>query len=107
MENVLEESGFETPGGNGCHGATHLGEEIKVTAKRLEKDLKESSAAVLARLEDGAVAAQRLLKRSRYAATDCVDDTAHQIKSYPFRSITVALAAGVALGFLAAYLRRK
>jgi ElaB/YqjD/DUF883 family membrane-anchored ribosome-binding protein len=65
------------------------------------------SRAVSEKLDDGRVAAQRLLKRSRYAVEGCIDDTAHHIKSYPFGSVTIALATGTALGFLTARLARK
>jgi len=74
------------------------GRYCKEVAKRIEKGMNDVKAAVSEKLEDGKIAAERLLKRGRYAVEDCISETAHEIKHHPVSSIAIALAAGAALG---------
>lgn len=83
----------------GCSESCCL-RDAEDAVKRIEKEIIGAKAAVSETIEDGKVAAERLLKRSQYAVQDSVTEVAHKIKHYPFRSLAVALAAGVALGIL-------
>ncbi len=60
-------------------------------------------------VEDGVIAAKRAVKRSRYAAEDLMEETAHQIKRHPFESAGIVFGVGFCLGLLAGVLagRRK
>jgi ElaB/YqjD/DUF883 family membrane-anchored ribosome-binding protein len=58
-------------------------------------------------VEEGVVAARRLAKRSRYAAEDLIDDTAHRVKRDPLRSVAMGLAIGVGMGALAVWLATR
>jgi len=69
-------------------------------AEKIEKGVNGLKAAVSETLEDGKMAAERLLKRGRYAVEDCMAETAHSIKHHPVSSLAIAFAAGAALGFL-------
>jgi ElaB/YqjD/DUF883 family membrane-anchored ribosome-binding protein len=95
-----------TPVAETCCATACIG-EMKEARKRVEKGLNDSKAAVSAKFEDGKEAAERLLKRGRHAVEDCVEETAHQIKHYPMRSVAVAFAAGAALGFLVPRFRAR
>lgn len=53
------------------------------------------------------MAAERLIKRGRYAVEDYSSETAHKIKQYPFRSVAIVFAAGAALGLLVPRCFRK
>lgn len=77
---------------------------MKEAAKRVEKGLNDSKAAVSAKLEEGRIAAERLLKHSRYAVEDGIEESTHQIKRHPLSSLAIAFAAGAALGFLIPHL---
>jgi ElaB/YqjD/DUF883 family membrane-anchored ribosome-binding protein len=105
MDTVFAEPRIEktTEAGAGCAG-TCLGTDLKDAAKRIEKGLNDSKAAVSAKLEDGRIAAERLLKRSRYAVEDGIEETSHQIKRHPLRFFAIAFAAGAAVGFLMPHL---
>jgi ElaB/YqjD/DUF883 family membrane-anchored ribosome-binding protein len=83
------------------------GYDPKEVAKQIEKGVNDAKAAVAEKLEDGKVAAERLLKRGRYAVEDCMTETAHTIKRHPVTSIAIAFAAGAALGLLVPRPTRK
>ncbi len=87
--------------------ATCLGEEVKGAARRVEKSVNDAKAAVSEKLEDGAAAARRLLKRSRYTVEDGLEEAAHNIKQHPFSSLAIGFAAGAALGLLVPRLGKK
>jgi ElaB/YqjD/DUF883 family membrane-anchored ribosome-binding protein len=88
-------------------GGKCLGTDLKETAKRFEKGLNDSKAAVSEKLEEGRIGAERLLKHSRYAVEDGIEETVHQIKRHPLRSLAFAFAAGAAVGFLVPHLSHK
>jgi len=102
MTSVLDETKFESGAEVrvGCAG-TCFGCEAQEAVKRIEKGVSDAKAAVFETLDDGKFAAERLLKRGRYALEDGVEETAHQIKRHPFGSLAIAFAAGAALGLLA------
>lgn len=82
-----------------CEG-TCLGTDLKEAARRFEKGLNDSKAAASAKLKDARIAADRLVKLTRYAVEDGIEETTHQIKRHPLGSLAIAFAAGAALGFL-------
>ena len=69
--------------------------------------LRDAKAAVAETLDDSPLAARRLLKRSRYADEEGLEDTIHNIKRHPLGSLAVAFAAGAAVGILVPRLGRK
>ncbi len=103
MTNVLHESKVE----NGADADTFLGFDAEEVAKRIEQGVNDAKAALSAKLEDGKIAAERMLKRSRYAVEDGVSETAHMVKRHPFGSLAVAFAAGAALALLVPRSTRK
>jgi ElaB/YqjD/DUF883 family membrane-anchored ribosome-binding protein len=88
MKSVLDESDVDR------------GVERRVEGACFEKGINDAKAAVSEKLDDGKIAAERLLKRGRYAFEDSVEETAHNIKRHPFGSVALAFAAGAALGLL-------
>jgi len=76
-------------------------------AKRIEQGVNDAKAALSEKLEDGKIAAERLLKRSRYAVEDGLSETAHKVKRHPFGSLAIAFAAGVAVALLVPRSARK
>jgi ElaB/YqjD/DUF883 family membrane-anchored ribosome-binding protein len=51
--------------------------------------------------------AQRMVRRSKEAGEDCLDETKYYIKHHPWHSIGVALGVGLTLGFLGGFLSRR
>jgi ElaB/YqjD/DUF883 family membrane-anchored ribosome-binding protein len=84
----------------GKASAATCAKEVKEAAPRVEKGVTDAKAAVSEKLDDGMVAARRLLKRSRYIIEDKLEEAAHAIKQHPFRTLAVGFAAGALLGFL-------
>ena len=72
----------------------------------MEKTFNDSKQDFSAKLEDGRAAAERLLKRSRYAMEDGIEETAHRIKRHPLGFFAIAFTAGAALGLLVPYLSK-
>lgn len=58
-------------------------------------------------VEDGLDATRRTIKRSRRAAGDLVDETAHHIKRDPLRSVAITFGAGLGLGALIGWLSAR
>jgi len=101
MKSVVDESRADSSAQarSGC-AANCCGHDVEEVAKRIEKGVNDAKAAVSAKLEDGKIAAERLVKRGRYALEDGISEAAHNIKRHPFGSLAVAFAAGAALAFL-------
>jgi hypothetical protein len=70
-------------------------------AKGIEKGVNDIKDAVSAKMEDGKIAAENLLKRSRYAVEDGIDGATRNIRRHPLASLALAFAAGAALTLLA------
>ena len=51
-------------------------------------------------IDDGRMKAQRTLKRGKFAAEDCIEDTTHFIKRHPWQSVGGALGLGAGIGLL-------
>jgi ElaB/YqjD/DUF883 family membrane-anchored ribosome-binding protein len=62
--------------------------------------VNDAKDAVAEKLDDGVVAARRLLKRSRHTIENRLEEAAHTIKRHPFRSLAMGFAAGAVLGLL-------
>lgn len=54
-------------------------------------------------LEDGKRKAERTLKRGKFAAEECIEDTTYFIKRHPWESVGVALGFGAGIGLLAGW----
>ena len=59
------------------------------------------------KIEDGRIAAERMLRRSRNAVEDGVDTAVHQVKRNPVSSVLLAFAAGARVGLVAPHLGRR
>jgi ElaB/YqjD/DUF883 family membrane-anchored ribosome-binding protein len=105
MKNVLDEPKVESNPNvrSACAGFC----DPQELAERMEKGVDEAKAAVSEKLEDGQRAAERLMKRGRYAVEDGVSEAAHHIKRHPGSSVAIAFAAGAALSFLFTALRKE
>ena len=106
MDTVFVEPKIEKTTDAGYAG-TCFGRDLKEAAKRVEKGLNDSKTAFSAKLDEGRIAAERILKHSRYAIEDGIEETAHRIKRHPLRTFAIAFAAGAALGFLVPHLRNS
>lgn len=89
------------------HAGTCFGTNLKEAAKRVEKGLSDSKTACSAKLDQGRILAERLLKHSRYAVEDGIEETAHRIKRHPLSSLAIAFAAGAVGGFLVLHLSKS
>ena len=58
-------------------------------------------------VEDAVTEAKRLAKRSRYAAEDLMEDTAHRVKRDPLRSVGLGLAIGLGMGALTVWMATR
>jgi len=83
----------------------------ELTAKErvqlLAKTADRAKAAVSDKIEDGKMAAERLLKRGRYAVEDSVEERIHQIRRKPLKAVAVAFTSGMVVGFLMSRLRKR
>ena len=83
----------------------------ELTAKEkvelLAKSVDRAKAAVSDTIEDGKMAAERLLKRGRYAVEDTVEQRIHDIRRKPLRAVAVAFTSGMVIGFLVSCLRKR
>jgi ElaB/YqjD/DUF883 family membrane-anchored ribosome-binding protein len=108
MNTVLDESKVERGAEVRAESAaTCCGHDVQKIGKRIEEAVNDAQAAVSATLDDGRIAAERLLKRGRYAVEDGIGETAHMIKRHPVSSFAIAFAAGAALGLLAPRFGKK
>ena len=83
----------------------------ELTAKEkvqlLAKSVDRAKAAVSDTIEDGKMAAERLLKRGRYAVEDSVEERIHDIRRKPMKAVAVAFTSGLGIGFLLSCLLKK
>ncbi len=107
MASALDESTVKTGPEVEAESAASLGNEIKETVQRVGEGVNRAKAAVSDKIQDGKTAAERLLRRGRYAVEDGVDQTLHKIKHNPVSSLALAFTAGAVLGFLVSRLRKK
>jgi ElaB/YqjD/DUF883 family membrane-anchored ribosome-binding protein len=105
MKSVFAEP--TTKSGVEPNGRSAYGLDMEDVSKRIEKGVRNAKDAVSETLEDGKIAAERLLKRSRYAVEDGIDETARTVKRNPFSSLAIAFAAGAAFALLTVRPDRK
>jgi len=79
----------------------------KEKVQLLGKSVERAKAAVSDTIEDGKMAAERLLKRGRYAVEDSVVERIHQIRREPLKAVAVAFTSGLVVGFLVSCLRKR
>jgi ElaB/YqjD/DUF883 family membrane-anchored ribosome-binding protein len=99
MKSVMEETKVES-GSEARTGCAFCGHDAQELGKRIERAVDEAKDAFSATLEDGKFAAERLLKRGRYAVEDGLEEAAHNVKRNPFGALAIAFATGAALAFL-------
>jgi ElaB/YqjD/DUF883 family membrane-anchored ribosome-binding protein len=58
-------------------------------------------------VDDSLVNARRVARRGYNSAEDLIDETSHQIKRHPLRSVLCALAMGAVVGWLLAPRRKR
>ena|SRR5579864_3728946 len=83
------------------------GHDAQELAKKIGNGVNEAKAAVSEKLEDGKIAAERLLKQTRSVVKDGIRQTERNVKRHPFGSLAMVFAAGAAVGFLVPRLTRK
>jgi len=87
------------------------GTSDELTAKEkvqmLSKSVDKARAAVSDTIEDGKMAAERLMKRGRYAVEEAVEQKVHDIRRKPLKAVALAFTSGMAVGFLLFCLRTK
>jgi ElaB/YqjD/DUF883 family membrane-anchored ribosome-binding protein len=83
-----------------CRHATHLSHEV-----RLLKSLATDAA------EDGVHAAKRAItssvKRGVEGLEDLKDEAVHRVKRQPLKAVSIALGAGLVLGWAAGWIGRR
>ena len=77
--------------------AMHIGEQLVEIGD-------EAKTAASHAFKDAVSGGKRFAKRSRYAAEDLMEDTAHRVKRDPFRSVGIGLAIGFGIGALAVWM---
>jgi hypothetical protein len=100
MRSVLDETEAERRADAQTESNRQQEEDEAEIARRIEKSINEAKAAVAATLEDGKVAAERLLRHGRYALEDGLSELTHTIKRHPISFLGIAFAAGAAFGLL-------
>lgn len=108
MKDILDEPKFEARGEvrAGCAGTCSV-HDARELGKRIERAADDAKAVVSEKLDDGRLAAERLLKRGRYAVEDGIEEAAHNVKRNPFGALAIAFAAGAVVGFLAPRITRR
>jgi ElaB/YqjD/DUF883 family membrane-anchored ribosome-binding protein len=92
--------------GEGRDGKSY-GAEIRDMTDQVEKAVNRAKAAVSEKIEDGRIAAERMLKRSRYAVEDGMDTAVHQVRRNPVSSVLLAFAAGAMVGLILPHIGRR
>ena len=79
---------------------------VKETVARLGRGIDNAKAGISDRIEDGKMAAERLLRRGQYAVEGAVEESVHGIRRKPISSVVLAFTVGIAVGFLVSWLRK-
>ena len=82
-------------------------DQVEKVVHRAKAAVSGKIGAVSGKIEDGRIAAERMLKRGRYVVEDGVDTAVHQVKRNPVSSVLVAFAAGAMVGLLLLHLGRR
>lgn len=78
-------------------GANAIAAQAGVRATKMKDAVQET---VTNAVEDGVATARRVVKRSRHAAEEMIDDAEHQVRQHPFRVVGITLGIGIGLGAL-------
>ena len=83
----------------------------ELTAKEkvqlLAKNVDRAKAAVSDTIEDGKMAAERLMKRGRYAVENTLEQRIHEIRRNPMKALALTFTSGLVVGFLVSCLRKR
>jgi len=83
----------------------------ELTAKEkvqlMAKNVGRAKAAVSDTIEDGKMAAERLLKRGRYAVENTLEQRIHEIRRKPMKAVALAFTSGLVVGSLVSCLRKR
>lgn len=96
-----------TPLIGGLDAGAIAGALIPELKRIVERRMDEVCDSLRGALEDGRSAANRTLKRTRYAALDEVDELQHTIKRQPLLSVAAACGLGISIGLLIPLLFRR
>jgi hypothetical protein len=100
MGTILSRIGTKANGTFQDGGIARMGSDMRDAIKKMEKTLNETRTAITEKIDDAQCAAERMVKRSRHALEDGIEDTTHTIRTYPISSVAVGIAAGAALGVI-------
>jgi len=78
--------------------------DMSANLAHLTHEVSKARTLVEDAIEDGKLKAQRLIRRSKIRAEDCVDETTYFLKHHPWQSVGVALGVGAGVGVLAGWL---
>ena len=84
----------------GCHA---ICSDMPEAVKRMGEAVGDASDALASRIQD----AERLVKRTRNNIEDSIGEATPQLRRHPFRSASIAFAAGLIFGLVAPHLRSK
>jgi ElaB/YqjD/DUF883 family membrane-anchored ribosome-binding protein len=98
MKTTLEDSTTEQTGSNPNYESPTGNSELKDAVGRMGKSFEASSAAVSEALDEGRISAERLLRRGRDAANDCLEDATDQVMQKPGTAVALAFGVGVLAG---------
>ena len=98
MPAILEEPRVERK--PGTFAAACEGVDMKEAAERLERRFQKAKTAFCDKLEDGKMAAERIVKHGCYAAEDNFEEAIHKVKREPVKFMAMAFAAGALVGFV-------
>lgn len=99
MAAILIEPDVERKPEGACAAARVAG-EMKEAAERIEKRVNRAKDEFFGKVEDGKIAAGRLMKHGRYAVEDGFDEAIHKVKREPVKFLAIAFAAGALCGFM-------
>ncbi len=99
MAAILVEPDVERKPEGACASAC-MATEVKAAAERIEKQVNKAKAEFVNKVEDSKIAAERFVKRGRYAMEDGFEEAVHKVKREPFKYLAIAFAAGAFIGFL-------
>lgn len=77
---------------------TEILEKTIEVREQLGAEVKRVKEAVAEAVDNGFVAAKRVVKQGRRAAEDLVDDAEYKVKQHPFSALGVSLGIGIGLG---------
>jgi len=102
-EKLRIEEGNKTMRENVARGTQFVEEQLS----NLGREATRLRGVVTEAVDDSIVQARRAARHGRSAAEDLIDETSHQIKRHPIRSVLCSLAVGAILGWLLFPRRRR